>query len=160
MITTAASGQTLQSAIQDIETGSVRLVGPKDRYVPAFVTSLFPGPSPDDKLCIQTDGSRYWLQSLEDNTVRELSGIARGERVINWHADSNNVFLAHPDGINVQVYNLNLTTGERKLWTFFSPADKTARAGHTLLLITPDGSHFAYESHRVYSTLFIAKGLH
>ncbi len=159
LITTAASGQTPQTAVQDIETGSVRSVGPKDRYVAAFVTSLFPGPSPDGKLCIQTDGSRYWLQSLEDNTVRELSGIARGERIINWHSDSNNVFLAHPDGINVQVYNLNLTTGERKPWTLFSPADKTARAGHTLLLITSDGSHFAYESHRVYSTLFIAKGL-
>ena len=159
LITTSASGQTPQSAIQDIETGSVRSVGPKDRYVAAFVTSLFPGPSPDGKLCIQTDGSRYWLQSLEDNTVREVSGIARGERIINWHADSNNVFLAHPDGINVQVYNLNLTTGERKLWTMFSPPDKTARAGHTLLFITPDGAHFAYESHRIYSTLFIAKGL-
>ncbi len=159
LVTTAASGQTPQTGVQDIETGSVRSVGPKDRYVAAFDTSLFPGPSPDGKFCIQTDGSRYWLQSLEDNTVREVSGIARGERIINWHADSNNVFLAHPDGINVQVYNLNLTTGERKLWTMFSPPDKTARAGHTLLFITPDGAHFAYESHRIYSTLFIAKGL-
>ena len=92
-------------------------------------------------------------------SVRELSGIAPGEKIINWHADSNNVFLAHPDGINVQVYNLNLTTGERKLWTMFSPPDKTALAGHSLVYITPDGAHFGYESHRVDSTVFIAKGL-
>ena len=105
--------------MQDIETGSVRSIGPKDRYMASFVSTLFPGPSPDSKFCIQTDGSRYWLQGIEDNSVRELSGIAPGEKIINWHADSNNVFLAHPDGINVQVYNLNLTTGERKLWTVF-----------------------------------------
>jgi serine/threonine protein kinase len=160
LVTTAASGQTPQSAVQDIETGSVRSIGPKDRYVPDFVSTLFPGPSPDGNFCIQTDGSRYWVQSIEGNSIREFAGIARGEKIINWHADSNNLFLAHPDGINVQVYNLNLATGERKLWTVFSPADKTARAGHALLLITPDGAHFAYESHRIYSTLFIAKGLH
>ena len=160
LITITASGQTPQSAVQDIETGSIRPIGPKDRYVAALISTLFPGPSPDGKFCIQTDGSRYWQQSLESTSVRELSGIVRGDKVINWHADSNNLFLAHPDGINVQVYNLNLTTGERKLWTIFSPPDKTATTGHTLLFITPDGGHFAYESHRIYSTLFIAKGLH
>jgi len=159
LITTAASGQALQSAVQDIETGSIRPIGPKDRYIAASISTLFPGPSPDGKFCIQTDGSRYWRQSLEDNSARELSGIGRGEKIINWHSDSNNLFLAHPDGINVQVYNLNVTTGERKLWTTFSPPDKTATVGHTLLFMTPDGAHFAYESHRIYSTLFIAKGL-
>ena len=160
LITTAASGQTPQSAVQDIETGSVRSIGAKDRYVAASISTLFPGPSPDGKFCIQTDGSRYWKQSIEDNSAREFSGVGPGEKIVNWHADSNNVFLAHPDGINVQIYNLNLTTGERKLWTNFSPPDKTATAGHTLLFMTPDGGHFAYESHRIYSTLFIAKGLH
>jgi hypothetical protein len=145
--------------VQDIETGSMHPIGPKDRYVPAVISTLLPGPSPDGRFCIQTDGSHYWRQSFE-GTVRELSGIARGEKIINWHSDSNNLFLAHPDGISVQVYNLNVSTGERKLWTNFSPPDKTATAGHTLLFITPDGSHFAYESHRIYSTLFVAKGLH
>ena len=67
--------------------------------------------------------------------------------------------MAHPEGINIQVYNLNLATRERKLWTIFSPPDKTAAVGHTVVFITPDGTHFAYESHRIYSTLFIAKGL-
>jgi serine/threonine protein kinase len=159
LITIGASGHTPQSAVQDIETGSIRPVGPKDRYVASYISTLFPGPSLDGKFCIQTDGSRYWLQSLEDNTVRDLSGIAKGEKIINWHADSNNVFVTHPDGIGVQIYNLNLTTGERKLWTTLSPPDKTARAGHMLLFMTPDGAHFAYESHRIYSTLFVAKGL-
>jgi serine/threonine protein kinase/Tol biopolymer transport system component len=160
LITTAASGEMPQSAVQDIATGSIHPIGPKDRYVAALISTLLPGPSPDGKFCIQTDGSRYWLQALEGNSVRELSGIARGEKIINWHADSNNLFVAHPEGISVQVYNLNLSTGERKLWTNFSPPDKTATAGHTLLFITPDGTHFAYESHRIYSTLFVAKGLH
>jgi hypothetical protein len=59
----------------------------------------------------------------------------------------------------MQIYNLNLTTGQRKLWTIFSPQDKTARAGHSIVFITPDGAHYAYQSQRIYSTVFIAKGL-
>jgi len=139
---------------------TVHPVGPKDRYTAAFVITLYPGPSPDGKSCIQTDGQgHYWLQSLEGASVRELTGIAPGEKIINWHGDSDNVFLAHPDGIDVQIYHLNLTTGKRQLWTIFSPQDKTALAGHSIVYITPDGAHFAYQAQRVYSTVFIAKGL-
>jgi eukaryotic-like serine/threonine-protein kinase len=159
-ITTAGSEQTPQSAVQDIETGTVHPVGPKDRYTPGFVMTLFPGPSPDGKSCIQTDGQgHYWLQPLEVGPAGEFSGIAAGEKIINWHGDSENVFVSHPDGINVQIYNLNLATGKRQLWTVFSPQDKTALAGHSIVYITPDGAHFGYQAQRVYSTVFLAKGL-
>lgn len=145
--------------MQDIDTGSVHPVGPKDRYTAAFVITLYPGPSPDGKSCIQTDGlGHYWLQSLEGSSTREISGIAAGEKIINWHGSSDNVFLAHPDGINVQIYSLNLNTEKRQLWTSFSPQDKTALAGHSIVYITSDGTPFAYQARRVHSTLFIAKG--
>ena len=160
LITTTGPEQTPQSAVQDIETGSVHSIGPKNRYTAAFVITLFPGPSLDGKFCIQTDGQgHYWLQSLDGGAARELSGIGPGEKIINWHGDTDNVFLSHPDGINVQIYNLNLTTGTRQLWTIFSPQDKTARVGHSAVFITPDGTHFAYQSQKIHSTLFIAKGL-
>jgi Tol biopolymer transport system component len=160
LITTASSNQTPQSAVQDLDSGALQSIGPKDRYVPYALSSLFPGPSPDGKTCIQSDGKgHYWLQSLESNSTRELSGITAGERIINWHADSNNLFVSHPDGINVQVYNLNLSTGQRQLWTVFAPQDKAARVGDGFVFITSDGARFAYESHRIYSKLFLAKGL-
>jgi hypothetical protein len=54
---------------------------------------------------------------------------------------------------------LNLTSGQRKPWTRFSPADKTAVAGYTKIRITLDGTHYAYELQRTYSTLFLADGL-
>jgi hypothetical protein len=54
---------------------------------------------------------------------------------------------------------LNLTSGQRKPWTPFSPADKTAVAGHTKIRITLDGTHYAYELQGIYSTLFLADGL-
>jgi len=160
LITTIASGQNPQSAVQDLETGSVHTIGANGTYIVAHVTNLFPGPSLDGKYSILMDGKgHYWLQSIEGEGRREISGIGADEKIINWHGDSHNIFLSHQDGANVQIYNLNLDSGHRQLWTTFSPQDKTAMAGFSQVLITPDGAHFAYEVHKLDSTLFVVNGL-
>jgi hypothetical protein len=69
------------------------------------------------------------------------------------------LFVSRPVGSDAEIYTLNLTTGQRKLWARFSPADKTAMAGNHWLVITPDGSHYGYMVQRLYSTLFLADGL-
>jgi hypothetical protein len=48
---------------------------------------------------------------------------------LEWHDDSDNLFVSKRAGADVEIYTLNLTTGQRKLPTRFSPADKTALAG-------------------------------
>lgn len=100
-----------------------------------------------------------WLASVDPahpaNPFLIRAGIA-DERIINWHNDSNNIFLARNDGPNVQVTNLELSSGRRTPWVTFSPPDKTALTPNTFLLITPDGAHFSYEAHKIFSTLFIA----
>ena len=69
------------------------------------------------------------------------------------------LFLAKWVGPDVEIQSLNLTSGQRKPWTRFSPADKTAVAGHTKIRMTLDDTHYAYELQRIYSTLFLADGL-
>jgi hypothetical protein len=64
--------------------------------------------------------------------------------------------VARNDGPTVQVTNVELVSGRRSPWMTFSPPDKTAVTPNTFLLITPDGNHFAYEAHKIVSTLFIA----
>ena len=157
LITTVAAGQNPQSSIQDLESGAVRDFGPTGRYVQAHVLTLYPGPSPDGKYCVETDGQgRFWLQPFEGQGAREISGIGSAERIINWHSDANNIFLSRQDGANVQVTNLELASGRRSTWTTFSPTDKSGLTANSGLGITPDGAHFAYEAHRIYSTLFVA----
>ena len=58
------------------------------------------------------------------------------------------------------IYNLSLATGESKLWTRFSPSDKAAIVGLRRPIITPDGAHVLYVVQRIYSTLFVARGIH
>jgi hypothetical protein len=162
LMETVGSGKTPQLALQEIDTGSVHPVnGPgSGRYVPNFEGMMFPGPSLDGRYCILTDlDHRYWLQPLDGGAAREIQGIRPGERILEWHGDTDNVFVAAMTGSDVDVYTVNLTHGQRKLWTHFSPADKTALVGKVTLVMTPDGAHYAYQLQRIYSTLFLADGL-
>ncbi len=160
LISVVGPGESPHSALQDLESGAVSPVGPAGRYVPDFAGRMTPGPSPDGKYCILTDDkNHYWLQPLDGGDAREIQGVNPGDLLLEWHDDSNNVFVSRAVGTDVEIYNLNLTTGERKLWTRFSPADKTAIAGNTWVVITPDGGHYSYLVQRLYSILFLADGL-
>ena len=160
VISTVGAKGALQMALQEIETGAIHPLGPVDRFIPTTVGLMFPGVSLDGKFCIITDGKQhYWLQALDGSAPREIHGITPGEVIVQWHGDSNNVFVSRAAGSDIEIYTVNLTSGERKLWTRFTPADKTAIAGRGSVIITPDGAHYAYMVQRVYSTLFLADGL-
>jgi hypothetical protein len=79
--------------------------------------------------------------------------------VVQWHGGSSHVFVARSIGSDTEIYDLDLANGQRKLWTKFSPPDRTALIGNSWLLMTPDGSKYGYMVQRIYSTLFLAHGL-
>jgi eukaryotic-like serine/threonine-protein kinase len=161
LVTTNATGQSRESTVQGIADGSVRVIGNAGRSVPYYFDSLNPGPSPDGRFCIETDGKgKFWLQPLDGSAAHEITGVGPDEMILNWHNDSNNVFVVHSTGTDVDINTLNLATGERKPWTHFSPADKAATFGTITVVITVDGSRFAVMIHRLYSNLFLASGLH
>jgi Tol biopolymer transport system component len=84
----------------------------------------------------------------------------QGDFPLEWHNDSQNLFVEHSTSADaVEIYDFNLTTGQRKLWTQFSPSDKTAMIALRHPIITPDGAHVLYVAQRIFSTLFVAKGV-
>lgn len=160
LVSLVATGQPPHAGLQDLETGAVTDLGPPGRHIAEFAGMMLPGASPDGKYCILTDDKgKLWRQPLDGGDAREIHGVNPDDRLLEWHADSNNVFFSRVSRPDVEIYTLNLTTGERKLWTRFSPADKTALAGDTWVMITPDGAHYSYMVERIYSTLYLADGL-
>ena len=159
LITTKATGQVTESAVQDLDSGAVHTFGKPGRHLPVSGLRLFPGPSPDGRFCIETDDTNhYWLQPIDGAEAKEIAGVNPAERIIGWHGDSNNLFLSDPNGADAEVYNLNLATGARTLWVRFSPVEK-AGVRSKEILFTPDGSRFAYVVRRINSNLFVADGL-
>jgi eukaryotic-like serine/threonine-protein kinase len=160
LITAADSKGGIGTYVQDVASGSVHAVA-QGRHVKALAGVLEPGPSPDGKNSILVDGEgRHWMQPLDGSAAREIPKLDSAEKIVNWHNDSNNLFVSRPDGSDVQIFTVNLTTGERKLWNRFSPADKTGMASPSFLFITPDGSRYAYSTQRIFTTLFQVDGLH
>jgi hypothetical protein len=159
LISTKATGQVTESAVEDLDSGAVRTFGKPGRHLPVSGFRLFPGPSPDGRFSIETDGTnRYWLQPIDGGEAKEITGVHPAERIIGWRGDSNNLLLSDPAGADAEVYNLNLATGTRTLWVRFSPPEKAGIRSKDILF-TPDGSRFAYVARRINSNLFVADGL-
>jgi Tol biopolymer transport system component len=160
LIDVAAPGHAPASYLQDVATGTVSRVTSEGRYATTNDDHLM-DVSPDGKYAITTDGeNHYWLQPLDKSEASEVKGLSEGDRPLQWHNDSQNIFFERPVGTDtIEIYDLDLATGESKLWTRFSPSDKAAMIAIRHPLITPDGAHVLYVVQRIYSTLFVAKGI-
>lgn len=159
LIVAAASDHPPSTYVQNLDTGAVQQISPDGKFVP-YRVGVPVNVSPDGKYCVTTDGENdYWIQPTDAGPARDLPGILAGERVIEWHTDSVHLFVARENGTDVEISDVNAITGEHKLFTRYSPTDKTAALNVTYVAITPDGAHYAYVVPHIYSTLFVAKGI-
>jgi hypothetical protein len=117
--------------------------------------------SPDGQYFLTTDGgNHYWIQPIGGGEPTEIKSLVEGDFPLEWHNGSQNIFFERRGSLDaIDIYDLNLTNGQQKLWTHFSPTDKTAMVTMRHALITPDGAHSLYAVQRIYSTLFVAKNI-
>ena len=160
VIVTVDGQHQLSSYIQEIETGATRPITGKGKWL-AGVDDRGVGVSPDGKSCIVTDGKgNYWIQPLEGGEATEIKGLMENEQPLQWHNDSQNIFVERRISDNeLEIYDFKLSSGQRKLWTKFSPPDKTAVIAVRHPIITPDGSRAVYVVQRIFSTLYLGKNI-
>ena len=159
LIVAVAPGHAPATYLQDVETGSARQITSEGKYTVSIDDALM-SVSPDSKYSIITDGeNHYWLQPLDVGEASEIKALSEGDRPLQWHNDSQNIFVQHSTSADAtEIYDVNLATGQRKLWAHFAPPDKTAMLAMRHPMITPDGAHAIYIVQRIYSTLFVGKG--
>ena len=160
VIITVDSGHQRSSYIQDIETGATRPIAGKGKWL-AGIDDRSMAISPDAKSCIVTDGQgSYWIQPLDTGAATEIKGLLENEQPLQWHNDSQNLFVERRvSDSEIEIYDFNLASGQRKLWTKFSPPDKTAVIAVRHPIITPDGSRAVYVVQRIFSTLYLGKDI-
>jgi eukaryotic-like serine/threonine-protein kinase len=160
LIVAIAPGHAPASYLQDITTGAAHRVTAEGRYA-AGINDTSMNVSPDGKCSIVTDGeNHYWVQPLDGGEATEVKGLLESDHPIQWHNDSQNIFIERSAGSGgVDIYDLNLATGASKLWTHFAPTDKAAMIALRVPIMTPDGAYVLYGVQRIYSTLFLAKGI-
>ena len=161
LVVASAAGHAPATYLQDIASGAAHQITHEGKY--AVVThDITMNVSPDGQFCLTTDGeNHYWIQPMDGGEPREIKSLGEGDSPLEWHNSSQSVFFERRANLDaIDIYDLNLTNGQQKLWTHFSPTDKTAMVTMRHALITPDGAHSLYAVQRIYSTLFVAKNIH
>jgi serine/threonine protein kinase/Tol biopolymer transport system component len=155
-----APGHTPNNYLQDVETGAAQQIKSEDKYLLVSQAGLG-AVSPDSKYFLAVDNEkRYWVQPIDGGAASEIKGLSSGDIPVEWHGGSENIFFERPIGTDTsEIYDLNLATGASKLWSHFTPTDKTAMLALRHAIVTQDGVHVLYVVQRIFSTLFVAKGI-
>ncbi len=96
---------------------------------------------------------------LDGGEPAPLRGAEPGEVPIQWSADGRSVYVYRPDQRPVQVFELDVARGSRRLWKRIEMHDPTGLDGNVVVLMTPDARTYAYSFFRMASELYLVEGL-
>jgi Tol biopolymer transport system component/tRNA A-37 threonylcarbamoyl transferase component Bud32 len=115
--------------------------------------------SPDGKYVTAVAGGKLSLVPIGGAAAKPAVGIAEGESVVRWSADGRALFLRQDQGRTaVKISRLDLVSGHEEPWKELKPADPVGVRIREVVM-TPDGTAYAYSFQRDISTLFLAGGL-
>ena len=96
---------------------------------------------------------------MSGGETRSLRGL-QSEKFLQWKTDGRSLFVASPPtGSAIEVFLLDVETGERTLWKEIGPPNRPGMLGAENLLINPDGTAYAYSYDSILSELYVVEGL-
>ena len=148
------SGHGLRMWVLDSEGGTPQPLGPE-------------GATARRRGCISPDGKLVAARDPEGNlTIYPVSGgkpipvpnTQPGEEPVQWNSDGRALLVGRRQ-TTAQVSEINLATGERKLFGTFIPADPTGLFGNTAPSFSRDLKSYVYAYQRITSDLYVVDGL-
>jgi Tol biopolymer transport system component len=139
--------------VQEIPAGEPRAIGPDGVQIQQLTSPV----SPDGRYVIGLREGRAWVYPIDGGgDGRAVPGVSSGDRVIQWSADSRGVYVHGPAERPVQVFLLDLETGQKRLWKEL-PLDESA--GGVRVRVTPDGRSYVYSTVVTVGELYLVEGL-
>ena len=117
--------------------------------------------SPDGQFLLARDLAEkkaLAIYPLNGGEPRPIPGLEDEDRVIRWGLDGRSLYVYRPRERPLQVFKLNLATGQKELGKEIVPADFAGILGPINVLMTPDGSGYIYAFTRYLSDLYLVKG--
>jgi hypothetical protein len=121
----------------------------------AFVADI----SPDSKraLAFRTDGT-WALYPLAGGAPVPVPGVGPEDTSLKF-IDDRTLYVAANGRMPVDLYRLDLASGQKKLFRRFEPTDKAGVSYVRNVVVSADGSAYAYQYRRWLSSLFVVSGL-
>ena len=130
------------------------------------LTPLAEGPSwvgptsPDGQSFVLFSQQSTQLVSIGDRDTRDIQGLLENERVLQWTAAGTGLYVVPEMNIlPLQVFLLDLATGQRTFHLEVEPIDRAGAGSITSMRINPAGTAYAYSHSRIFSELHLVEGL-
>jgi serine/threonine protein kinase len=94
-----------------------------------------------------------------DGSPRPIPDLEPGFIPLQWSEDNSSVYGYRPGQVPTKVYKVNLTSGEKTVIQELQPETTAGVANVAPVVVTRDGSRFAYSYYQVFSVLYIISGL-
>jgi Tol biopolymer transport system component len=157
LFTASELGHAARCYVQGIADGDPKPVTPE-----GVVGSLL---TPDGRLVTAVDREgRLALYPIDGGEPRQIPGVepastASGYVPIQWSTDGRLLYVYRPYDVPVRIFRVDTVTGRKEVWKELALPDLTGVLWVNPVLITPDGSSYAYSFRRELSDLYLVEGL-
>jgi Tol biopolymer transport system component/predicted Ser/Thr protein kinase len=147
------AGHGFRLYVESPEEGKPRPISPEG-VNPFFVVSA----KRDFAASVGPDHKIY-LYPIAGGEPIPVSGAEPDEAPTGWSADGRSLYVFRFGEIPAKVFELELSTGKRKLWKELVPADAAGIDTIRGITITPDAKAYVYGYIRTLSDLYVVEGL-
>ena len=99
------------------------------------------------------------LAPFHGGDVRPLPGIEEDELPIQWSANGRVLYVYRPDRLPVEVFAVDVVSGQRRGIREIVLADVTGLDGTVIVALTPDARSYAYSFYRHLDEMYLVEGL-
>ena len=146
-------GHGFRLYVESPEEGNAHPISPEG-VNPSVVLS----PKGDSVASVGPDHKIY-LYPVAGGQPVPVPGTQPDEVPTGWSADGHSLYLFRFGEIPAKVFQLDLSSGQRKLWKVLVPADAAGIDTIRGINITPDAKAYVYGYIRTLSDLYLVEGL-
>jgi serine/threonine protein kinase/Tol biopolymer transport system component len=146
-------GHGFRLYVESPEEGKPRPISPEGVNPPVVLSSkgdFVAGVGPDHKI---------YLYPVTGGQPVLVSGALPEEAPTGWSADGRSIYVFRFGEIPCKLFELEISSGKRKLWKELVPADAAGIDTIRGITITPDARAYVYGYIRTLSDLYVVEGL-
>jgi hypothetical protein len=145
-------GQAVRCYEVDVDTGNLSPLTPEG----VTCSSV----SPDRRLLFGRDGTTYRIYPTSSvGTPKPIFSLDPGVTALQWSEDGSSIYAYREAELPAKIYKINLKTGARTPIQELQPGTTAGLVTIRPVVVTRDGSRFAYSYYQVLSALYEISGL-
>jgi serine/threonine protein kinase/Tol biopolymer transport system component len=146
-------GHGMRLYVETAEEGKPRAISPE-----GVSSNWTVSPSGDQVAAIGPD-RRIYLYPINGGEARLVNGVEPNETPTAWSSDGRALFVYQYGEIPARVMQVDLATGQRKLWKELEPADAAGIDAVSGIMMTADAKGYVYGYVRTLCDLYLVEGL-